>query len=183
MKFNFLVLITLLSLSGCVFFKKSENISQNSNKSTVINLEDSTKIILSLIKSNNLEETLDLKTINDKSSVSLLIENFSPAQLALEAEVLNWPKPVIMVFFRHDDQWFNMKKILENYAKNDNDLKYVEVNSENLFKIAEEFAIEANPTILLIQNRSEINRVENIQSINQFDQELKKIIHEINLSK
>lgn len=79
--------------------------------------------------------------------------------------------------------WLTMKQILENYAKTNNLIKYVEVNSENLFKIAEEFAIESNPTILLIQNRSEINRVENIQSINQFDQELKKIIHEINLSK
>ncbi|MDR3646312.1 MAG: thioredoxin family protein [Candidatus Babeliales bacterium] len=76
-----------------------------------------------------------------------------------------------------------MKQILENYAKTNNLIKYVEVNSENLFKIAEEFAIESNPTILLIQNRSEINRVENIQSIDQFDQELKKIIHEINISK
>ncbi|MDR3646313.1 MAG: hypothetical protein P4L22_02095 [Candidatus Babeliales bacterium] len=102
MNFNFLVFITLLSLNGCIFFKKSENVSQDSNKSTtVINLEDSTKIILSLIKSNNLEKALHLKTINDKNSVGLLIENFSPSQLALEAEVLNWPKPSNYGFFRN----------------------------------------------------------------------------------
>ncbi|MDR3646836.1 MAG: thioredoxin family protein [Candidatus Babeliales bacterium] len=162
---RYLVIFTIITstLLAYYFFKHNNNIEVSQSKSNqIIDLEDSTKIILSLIRSNKLAEVLDLENDQSKHTVDLLIENYSPAQLALESEALSQSYPVLLIFFK-DEHW----KIIEPIVtKHIGQIKIIKINADNLFKTTQEFEIKYFPTFLIMQSRQEINRLENLDEYN-----------------
>lgn len=168
-KYLIIFIIVGFFLVTYYFYQHNKQI-QNNELNEIIDLEDSTKIIMSLIASNKLEKVLDLSKEQSKNSVNLLIQNFSPAELALESEVLSQSYPVLLIFY-NADQWKNIEKIvLEDLHK----IKIVKINVDNLFKIAQSFEIDQLPVFVVMKSRQEINRIDGIK-----EQELKSAIEDI----
>lgn len=131
----------------------------------VYDFAESVVLIRELIKSDSL-----IKILEDADSDGLerLINNFSPAQMALESEILNCTLPVLVYFYQ-----FQMAdtEFLEQLAKEyDDKVKIVTIDGDKFFSVAEQFDIQQYPTAIGMQQREEIDRIENI------DQEREKII-------
>lgn len=82
--------------------------------------------------------------------------------MAFEAEVLNHQNPVLVAFFKPNKEWeSSFKPTLRKLAqKYDNNIKFIEVDSDKLFKIAQTSEVDTFPTFILISNRKEVGRSE-----------------------
>lgn len=114
---------------------------------------------------------------NDTQVINQLIKNFSPAELALEAEVLNWLQPVILFFAQREHAAYQkMHEIMEQFAKvYESQIKFTEVDVNELLKVADQFHLAALPALLVMYQRAEIARGEDLNG-ETFKDELQKLI-------
>ena len=154
MKKYFLILI--LFFSSCI----SEKTKEQAN--AVINLVDSVKIIRIVVCKNKLNELLEA---HDPEQLELLLNNFSPAQMAFESEVLSATIPLVVVYYyKESEKEKYFIEELEKLAKlNINKVKFVVVDSDKLFTLAQDAEIESFPTIVFSKNREIVEKItENI---------------------
>ena len=163
MHFFYVIFVALLICPGCSFFQqKNINKENNQDPREVINLETSVQIIKKLICKKELYKILEEHS--NPESINLLINNFSPAEMAFEAEALNQELPALVIYFTPDDnQWPSLSILFENLAQDYKPFgKFISINSEKLFKLAEKAGIENTPTAIIIQERKEIKRLERL---------------------
>lgn len=157
-------------LSGC---NKASHDAIRLDDSPLQDLDVSTQIIMQLVEQHELSKVLEE---SDPAALKRLIKNFSPAEMAFEAEVLNWQQPVIMFFVQKQAaDYKELHLILENFAhEHEKTIKFVEVDADELFKITEKFEISHLPALVLMDQRQELARVEGLdpQSIKDALKEL-----------
>ena len=163
MSFFYLIFIILLFCTSCSMFQyKQKEFSKNLvlSASESVDLSDSITVIKSLIHTKELYKVLLPQST--PQSIDLLIENFSPAEIAFEAEVLNQELLCAVIFFKPSDaQWQKLSSLVEKMAQEYKQvIKFVIINSEKLFKLAEKAEIETIPTVLIIAQREEKARLE-----------------------
>jgi len=140
----------------CLFFLSSCSSSKNKiqeESSVLVDLVESTQIIRTLISSNKVGVLLEA---HDDEQLSLLLNNFSPAQLAFESEVASCTIPCIMLYYFKDspqEREFidQLKKLARKY---DDQVKFVIIDTDKLFSLAREAEIDAVPTVVFIQNNN-----------------------------
>jgi thioredoxin 1 len=137
----------LIGIPGCNRNHSSET------DSLVYNFADSVKIIRNLLHSNALPKILDE---HDPEKLDFLINNWSPAQMAFESEVLSCTLPVLVCFYQKE---LNVIPFLEELANNyDGKLKIITIAEDKFPFITQLAVIESFPSFLLIKNRNEIVR-------------------------
>lgn len=137
-------------------------------------LLNSTHIVRHLIKKNKVKKLLE---DTDSEQLEILLNNFSPAEIAFESEVLSAQVPVILYFYNPTDKNHNqLQALVENIATHYKDtIKVVIIDAQALYKIAEKAEIEELPTIMIVRDRQEIERL--IQPITE--QRLKEMVDNI----
>jgi len=137
---------------------------EKEDTSFVIDLNKSTKIIMKLIEKNDLAKVLE---DTGQEGIDLLIKNFSPSEMAFEADVLNSINPAFVLFFKAKNS--GLKNVLDTLEINakalEGTVRFVKIDAEELFKIASISEIDTFPTMLLIKNREEVERWEGQESI------------------
>lgn len=124
------------------------------------NFADSVTLIRELIKSDSLPKILEDA---DQDGLERLITNFSPAQMALESEVLNCTLPVLIYFYK--DSCAD-RALLEQLAREyDDKLKFIIIDADAFFSIAEQFEIESYPALIGMSKRNEVYHDEGGQTI------------------
>jgi hypothetical protein len=153
-----LMLMLMIVLPGCSNNQQEKN--DQHPQTEVYDLNESTNIILSLLKKEELHLILD-ESENNKEKIDTLLKNFSPSEMAFEAEVLSQEKPVVIFYFdptENNDEI--MAKLTELATKYNDVLKFVKIDREKLFKITEQGAVDVFPTLMIIHNRAEVIRFE-----------------------
>jgi hypothetical protein len=185
-----LLLFSILTFSGCTSNKESSNNTvsnhqpvpdlKNRTQELVYDLNESTSIIISFLKNGNLSEILAEEARNAPETIDILIKNFSPAEMAFEAEVLNFKGPAIILFY---DEKSPQAQIIDSSFKElafkyHNKAKFVKVEVSKLFKLAEQAVVTDAPTLLLIHNRAEVDRVEKAEP-SLFDADFLSLLEKI----
>lgn len=172
---SFVILCLLFSACSIPVHKKDA--SKETSHDEIVSLYDSTKIIRELIRSNQLSKVLE---DIDESQLEILINNTSPAQMALEAEVLQFGTPVFLAFFNTKDPlWQEMRNALQVLVQNKEIEKIVEVDAQKLPTIIEQSVIEAFPAVILIKDRQEIARLEGSELQDNIVSKLKALLEKI----
>lgn len=143
-----LIFIILLFLCNNIL-NKQEN--QSSNKvENIINTDEETNIDNNLSqnnKINNLEEENMSENVLEVTS-----ENF-------EKEVLESEKTVLVDFYA---EWCGpckrLSPIVEEVAKEEEEVKFVKMNIDNCEDIAIEYQVMSIPTLVVMKNGKEANR-------------------------
>src|ERR1700722_3571804 len=91
---SFFILLLLLC-SGCGKSDES-NALQNSKHDEVYDLNESTEVIMHLIKENELQKIME---DHDPEQLKTLLKNFSPSEMAVEAEALNYRGIAALIFY------------------------------------------------------------------------------------
>jgi hypothetical protein len=148
------LVLVLPFLSACNASKHefAEEVAQ-----PLVRLTESTTIILELISSKQLGKVLEPHTAEQ---AELLINNFSPAQLAFEAEVFTTTTPLVVVYYYADtlyEQAF-IKQLEALALEYDDKVKFVVVDIDALFSLAQDADIEKSPTLILARNRDILER-------------------------
>lgn len=146
--------IILLFLCSCSPTKKLHKESFES----LISLVDSTQIIRMLLIQNKLGQILES---HDPEQLDLLINNFSPAQIAFESEVLTTTVPLVVVYyFKNNVQEQEFIKQLDTFvAGYDDKVKCVIIDADKLFSLAQDAEIETFPAMVLVKNRNIIDKI------------------------
>lgn len=82
--------LLMVLLSGCGNEQQisgSQFSGETQHESVMQSLDVSTQIVMQLLKQDALSKVLEE---SDPASLARLVKNFSPSEMALEAEVLNW---------------------------------------------------------------------------------------------
>jgi hypothetical protein len=150
----------------------------------VIDLNKSTNIIVHLLKEGDIAKVLAPEAHNAQETIDILIKNFSPAEMAFDAEVLNFKDPVIVLFYDEtDSNALNYDSSFKEVAyKYYNKAKFVTVEVTKLFKLAEQAGITVAPTLMLINNRAEVARIEKPDFL-LFDTELNALMTKLDALK
>ncbi len=166
---NCLYLALLVFLPACSLQKNNE---KNKQSNVLIDLVASTKIIRSVIAQNKLNQLLEE---HDPEQLNLLIDNFSPAQMAFESEVLSTTMPLVLVYYYREDvkEKEFIEKLEQLAIEYENNVKFVIVDAEKLFSLAQDAEINTFPSIIFAKKRDIIARVTEPLSI---DEIRKKII-------
>ena len=149
----------LLLLPGCYSVKNDIQKEESSVAGTpIIDLLESTHILRELIQTNKIGDLLEN---HDADQLETLLNNMSPAQMAVEVEMIRTPMPVLAYFFesgiRHDHLLPEIKDLAHIY---DQRVKFVMIDGPKLFQLYDMFAINALPTVLFIKNGEVIARLE-----------------------
>ena len=158
----------ILFIFFCLVLVKYHALQSNQHEvssSFVINLVESTHIIRTLISQNALGKVLEE---HDPEQLSLLLDNVSPAAMAFESEVLSTTVPLVVVCYCSDEDLKNELFVsrLENLALTyDNKVKFVIVDVNQLFSLAQDAEIETTPVFLIVKDREVIGRFEGDDSI------------------
>ena len=173
MKIYFLIfLASLVFLPSCSFWHSdAEQDNLPTSSSPLINLVESTHIIRTLITKNKIGNLLE---DHNPDQLALLLDNISPAKMAFESEVLSTTVPLVVVYyFKSSQESQKFIKGLKNLAKKyDDQIKFVVVDVDRLFSLAQDAEIENLPTILFVKNREIIDRFEGNYSMEQLEQKL-----------
>lgn len=148
------LVLMLPFLSACSASKNefAEEVSQ-----PLVRLTESTTIIRELISTKSLGKVLEPHTVEQ---MELLINNFSPAQLAFEAEVFTTTTPLVIVYCYEDtlhEQAF-MQQLEALALEYEDKVKFVVVDIDALFSLAQDADIEKAPTLILARNRDILER-------------------------
>lgn len=172
MRFYLLILL-LCMLSGCNNQRESSQQQTAAKENTLHNLDASAEVIMHLIEKQALSTVFEQ---HDPQIINQLIKNFSPAEIALEAEVLNWPQPVILFFTQKKNPDYSaMHDIVERAASAyEPQIKFIEIDADELFKITAQFHFDRLPALLLMHQRAEVARAEDLNNEN-FKLELQKL--------
>ncbi len=178
----YVIIASLIHLTACTTQVEPDasSIKQDTEEreGPVYNLNDSTNIIRLLIKEDCIIDILELEDA-DPEQLNILLNNFSPAQMAFESEVLSCTLPVIVHFYKAgSDAYASMHKIIKELACTyENQIKFVEVNTETLYTIAQQAEVDQLPTLMFIKNRHEIERLEGIVDKKEIEDRIKAIIN------
>jgi len=123
------------------------------NAQIAIDLLESTQIIRELIMTDKLCTIIDAT----KEQVDLFINNFSPAQLALEAEVLSCQTPVIACYCTAIDH--TTIELIQQLAEEYTTIKFVIIDADALFSLVQDSDIQEVPVLCFVQNREIIDRI------------------------
>lgn len=172
----YLLLLLVTFFPGCSNNSQENNIGKNEPiQAEAYDLNESTNIILTLIKGEKLPLIL-AESENDTEKIDTLLKNFSPSEIAFEAEVLNQEKPVVILYYDPIDNNQEIIGLLTEFAQKYTDsLKFVKIDKEKLFKITEKSEIDVFPTIAIINDREEVARLEK-PAITSLDAELQKFM-------
>ena len=174
MKLSFLVLL-LIFLPHCSSEQTKEAVITREEEIEVYDINASTNIILALLKEDKLATVL-AEDEQDKDKIDTLIKNFSPSEMAFEAEVLSYKNPVVILYYNLADNNADLLKILTELAKKYKDtLKFVKVDKEKLFKITERSEVDIFPTLMVMHERQEMGRLEK-PTLSSLETDLQKII-------
>lgn len=166
-------LFLLFFLAACTFNTQE----QDAPFKFLIDLESSTKIIRALICDNKLDTILET---HDSKQLDRLLNNFSPAQMAFEVEVLATTIPLVVVYYYQNAPEDTFLKELDQLAATDPEkIKFVVVNADTLFTLAQEAEVEQFPTILVVKNREIIERTSGKFTIDSIQDLIKNIRNEI----
>jgi Thioredoxin len=154
MRSNYLLALVLPFLSACNA-PKNEGIEEASQP--LVRLTESTIIIRELISSKQLEKVLEPHTVEQ---AELLINNFSPAELAFEAEVFTTTIPLVIVYYCEDtaQERAFIQQLAALALEYDDHVKFVVVDIDALFSLAQDAGIEKSPTLILTRNRDILER-------------------------
>lgn len=157
--------------------QKPEATLKDRPQELVYDLNESTSIIMSLLKNGNISEILAEEAQNSPDTIDILIKNFSPAEMAFEAEVLNFKDPVVILFYdetnsNHERIDASFKELAFRYQ---NKAKFVKIEVTKLFKLVEQALVNSVPTLLVINKRVEVGRVEKPDPA-LFDTELNSLL-------
>ncbi len=121
--------------------------AQETETNTVIDFADSVKIVRELLQSNSLTQILENP---EPEQLDFLINNFSPAEIAFESEVLNCSMPVaLFCFCSFCDKSFLIKKIDGKYPNH----KIVFLDVIQFPFIADSLGINAWPALFIVHKR------------------------------
>src|ERR1700676_1576103 len=111
--------ISLTSCSGRTPAKSEKITAEDTQESSFVDLDESTQIIVELLRKNDLATILESAS---EEELDLLIKNFSPAEMAFEAEVLDKEIPVGVFFYQDAAQKKEVAALCDTLAQ-----KYEEV--------------------------------------------------------
>jgi thioredoxin-like negative regulator of GroEL len=139
----------------------------------LVDLVESTHIIRTLINKNKLSDLLEE---HDPEQLALLLDNFSPAQLAFEAEVNTSTVPAIVVYYFQDSPSeqaliAQLKSLALEY---DDRVKFVIVDVEKLFSLAQEAEIEKIPTAILIKDNTILSTISDALTLDVIKQAIQE---------
>lgn len=146
MRLLFSLLIFCLLLPAC----GKESVVEKS----VYDFAESILIIRHLIKSDSLPQILEDAELQ---GLERIINNFSPAQMALESEVLNCTLPVLLYFYQNSFDTHLLEQLAKEY---ENKIKIVIIDADQFFSISEQFEVHSFPTVIALFHREEIERIE-----------------------
>ena len=162
-----MMLLGCISLTGCggrVPAKQEKVAPEVVKESSLVDLDESTQIIVELLRRNELSTILEDAS---EKELSLFVNNFSPAEMAFEAEVLNAPLPVAVFYAAHEAQARQIVAEYEELAQRyEYRIKFVVILADKLFNLTEKAEIDTFPAVLIIHNRQEIGRLEGDLEVN-----------------
>jgi len=167
-----LIAIGLVLFSCSLWYTRERPKDEDILSSPLIDLIESTHIIRTLIVQNKLESLLE---DYDPEKLVMLLDNVSPAKMAFESEVLSTTVPLVVVYYFQENE---ESKIVIQELKNlavtyDNRIKFVVIDVDKLFSLAQDAEIENHPTILLVRNREIIKRYVHMINVYQLEQEFR----------
>ena len=147
----------LFCIPACFSKEQPTVASKESPTQAWVDLVDSTRIIQKLIVSNQLGTILEE---HDPEELERLLHNVTPAQMALESEAINATMPVLVYYFDAGKENEKMLAWLKNFAETDKEkLKIVLVDAHALFILTQLADISELPTIILVQDGEEKERL------------------------
>lgn len=145
-----ILLASTILLAGCATptAQHAPTKSLITGASPLVDLVQSTQIIRALINSNQLDTLLEA---HDPAQLALLLNNFSPAQMAFETEVKATDYPlVVSYYYQPNTQSREFLTQLAQLATQYHDqIKFVVIDSEQLFTLAQAAEITTFPTTIL----------------------------------
>ena len=148
----------LFCIPVCFSKEQQPVASKESSTHAWVDLVDSTRIIQKLIASNQLGTILEE---HDPEELERLLHNVTPAQMALESEAINATMPVLVYYFDAGKENEKMLAWLKNFAETDKEkFKVVLVDAHALFILTQLADITELPTIILVQDGEEKERLE-----------------------
>lgn len=143
-----LIFIILLFLSNNIL-NKQENKSANKVEN-IINTDEETNI------DNNLEQNNKINNLEEENMSENVLEVTSEN---FEKEVLESEKTVLVDFYA---EWCGpckrLSPIVEEVAKEEEEVKFVKMNIDNCEDIAIEYQVMSIPTLVVMKNGKEANR-------------------------
>lgn len=154
MKSYHILVLALPFLSACSA-SKNETITEAIQP--LVHLTESTALIRALISTKSLGKVLEPHTAEQ---MEILINNFSPAELAFEAEVFTTTIPLVIVYYYENnaDEQKCIQQLEELALTYDDTVKFVVVDIDALFSLAQDAEIEKSPTLILTRNREILER-------------------------
>ncbi len=162
----------LIPLSGCMPSAEKQPTHHHYQ-----NLDDVTETVITSIQRNTLKDFLQEQ---DTQQIATITKNFSPAEIAFEATVLNCPTPVAVYFFDTSapDYKENLQ-LFDNYAHRFQDqVKFVTADVGILSRIMEKAEIDQVPTWMFIKDRNEIARIEGTITKEELDENIANLLAE-----
>lgn len=142
-------LLLILLLPAC---------AHENETNTVIDFADSVKIVRELLQSNSLNQILENP---EPEQLDFLINNFSPAEIAFESEVLNCIDQVIL--YCHQSQYD--QRIVTSLQQKYSHQKIIIIDAEKFPFLVQDMAIDKSPTVIIMKQREEIERFEGLRVI------------------
>jgi thioredoxin-like negative regulator of GroEL len=167
----FNIFLIIFFIPSCTISEQKKDHTENENY--LINLVESTHIIRELIRKNQLNKILGE---HNPEQLAILIDNFSPAKMTLETEVLSTTMPLVVVYYfnKNSESKDFIKKLKNLSAKYDDQVKFVIVDSERLFSLIKEAKIEKIPTVLFVKNREIIDNLDENINLELIEKKIQK---------
>lgn len=173
-----ILLINLVLLTGCASSsqpKQLATVPATSQYAALVDLVASTQIIRSLITNNQLDTILDA---HDPAQLALLLNNFSPAQMAFETEIKSTTYPLVVIYYYQADNQSQVAylQLLNQLAqKYQAQIKFVIIDSLQLFSLAQDADITNFPTIIFSKNGAVIKQLSGVETIEILEKSIQQL--------
>ena len=124
----------------------------------LIYLTESTQIVRELIAKNALGALLEE---HEPEQFDLLLNNFSPAQMAFEAEVLSSTTSLVIVYFYEDSpaEQEYIRECEQLAIRYNGKVKFVVIDMDALFVLAQDTNVTTSPTLFFVHGRDLLKKV------------------------
>lgn len=173
-----ILLINLVLLTGCASSSQPEQLATvpaASQCTALVDLVTSTQIIRTLINNNQLDTILDAY---DPAQLALLLNNFSPAQMAFETEIKSTTYPLVVIYYYQADNQSQIAylQLLDQLAqKYRNQVKFVIIDSLQLFSLAQAADITIFPTIIFSKEGAVIEQLSGVETIEILEKSIQQL--------
>ncbi len=142
-----LIIVLICLLPSCNQSKQSES------EDSLCNFADSVKIIRSLIETKTVYKIFEEPK---QEEIDFLLNNFSPAEIAFESEVLRCTIPVLIYFYEKE---VKQRDLLQELAQKYNDrIKILLLDVDQFPCISEVLELTTFPVVILMNQREEAGR-------------------------